>query len=126
MAMVSRSRSLGIIIVIAALCLAMTGCVRADTLKTLTARPQDITLYRGETQQLDIIASYTGGRTEKVTAQCTYQSSNTMVLYVSDSGKLLAQAPGAAAVTVTYSTGSDSRTITFSVTVIEGCVLPSA
>jgi len=108
-------KGLGIVIAVALLCVTVVGCGGATSLKSIAALPDQLNLYKYGMQQLSIIATYTGGKTEEVTAQCTYESSDKMVLVVDQNGYVEALAIGEAIITVTYTKDSVTMTITIPV-----------
>jgi uncharacterized protein YjdB len=86
-------------------------------------------LYKDGSQQLSIVAKYTGGNTEEVTNKCTYESSDRLVVAVDKEGYVVAFAPGEVTITVTYTDTKDSvmKTITIPVTVRqETCTSPGS
>jgi len=90
---------------------AISGGVALDS---IAASPESVTLDDvDETQQLTVTATYSDASTVDVTAEASYESSDTSVATVSTGGLITAVAEGDATVTVTY----DTKTTTVSVTV---------
>jgi len=108
-------KGLGIVIAVALLCVTVVGCGGTTTLKSIAVLQDELSLYKSGEQQLSIIATYTGGKTEEVTAQCTYESSDRMVLAVDQGGYVVALATGDAIITVTYTNTKDSVTMTITI-----------
>ena len=88
------------------------------SLDSIAASPSEVNLTIGKTQQLTITATYSDASTDNVTAEASYESSDTSVATVSDAGVITAIVEGSATITVSYQT----KTAEVSVTVSEAGV----
>lgn len=86
------------------------------TLESISAEPESVSLLVDETEQLVVTATYSDASEADVTAEATYESSDTSVATVS-AGLITAVAEGSATVTVSYTEAEITRTDTVSVTV---------
>jgi len=89
----------------------------AVTLESISAEPESVSLFVGETQQLTVTATYSDESTADVTADSSYESSDTSVVTVSDAGLITGVAQGSATVTVSYTEGGITATTDVPVTV---------
>jgi len=91
--------------------------INMPMLEALDASPPSVSLAVGETQQLTITATYSDDATADVTGEATYESSDTSVAAVSDTGLITAVAGGSATIAVSYSEQGIIKTIHVPVTV---------
>jgi len=108
--------ALGIVLIVALLGATAVGCT-TSTVKSIAASPNKISLAVKGTQQLTITATDTKGKTENVTAKCTYKSNNEKLATVSKGGLVTGVAAGSANVTVSYTKDKVTKTVTVPVTV---------
>lgn len=72
------------------------------TLSSLTVAPTTLTLDVGETESLAVTARYSDGRTELITTEGTFTTSDETVATVNNAGAVTAAGPGSATITVTF------------------------
>lgn len=93
----------------------LSGCwlFPESKLDYIEANPKEVTLYLtqvpGNTQQLEVTASYIDGNIADVTLECDYApstASDTEVVTVSDEGLITAKSKGKAKVLVSYTEGN--------------------
>jgi len=89
------------------------------TLESIAASPESVTLDVDGTQQLTVTATYSPASTVDVTAEASYESSDTSVATVSAAGLITGVAEGDATVTVSYTEDGITETASVSVTVAE-------
>lgn len=90
----------------------MVGPSDSDaTIQRIEAIPDSVTLAPGQTQQVLVRAHYSDGRVEDVTAWSKFESTDVSVLKVDESGRVTVQAPGAAAVSVWFSSLVDMASV---------------
>ena len=128
-------KGLAIAIAVALLCIIVAGCGKVSPgqpVGTPSGQPQgehvlqSITAYPSEflnvdnraVQQLSIIATYADGKTEEVTDQCTYETTDRLVATVDKDGFLMALQPGEAFVTVTFTKDGVTKTTVIPVSVV--------
>ena len=71
-------------------------------LESIAVTPESAKIDVGDTQQFTVIATYTGGITEDVTAEADWASSNTGVATIDDAGLATGVAGGTAEITATF------------------------
>jgi len=81
-------------------------------LQSIVASPTEISLAVDEIQQLTVTATYSDASTVDVTAEASYESSNTSVATVSAAGLITGVAEGSATVTVSYQTETAEVSVT--------------
>jgi hypothetical protein len=84
----------------------------------LRMKPGGATLTIGEERTLVIEGVTARGETFPLSTEVTFESSNPSVVFVDDSGELLASTRGSAAVTATFDGGIDNPSITENFTVV--------
>lgn len=84
---------------------------------SLAVAPATATVQIGETQQLTATATMFDGTTQNVSATASYQSSNTNIATVSDTGLVTAVGAGQAVITATYGSGGRIVTAASAITV---------
>jgi len=89
----------------------------AVALESIAASPESVSLDVDETQQLTVTATYSDASTADVTAEASYESSDTSVATVSTGGLITGVAEGSATVTVSYTEDEITKTTTVPVTV---------
>jgi hypothetical protein len=93
-----------------------TLTVTAATLVSLTVTPANRSIAAGSTQQFIATGTFSDSTTQDLTAQVTWNSSNTGVSTISTSG--LAAGAAGGTVTITATSGSISGTATLTVTAV--------
>jgi hypothetical protein len=127
-------RGLAIAIAVVLLCITAAGCGGAGSeqplqpsekpqgppvLQSIAAYPSSLNnVDNRAVQQLTITATYSDGKTEEVTDQCTYETTDRKVATVDKDGFLMALTPGDATVTVIFTEGGVTKTTTIPVSVV--------
>ena len=93
-----------------------TLTVTSATLVSLTVTPANPSVAKGSTQQFAATGTFSDSTTQDLTAQVTWNSSNTGVATISTSG--LATGIAAGTVTITATSGAISGTATLAVTAV--------
>ncbi len=91
----------------------------APEIDSIEVIPGSINLAAGRSQQLTVIAHYSDGTTQDITAQASYQSSNVSAVTVDSSGLVTVISQGSAEVTVTYQGQTDIVPVTVTAPVVE-------
>lgn len=87
-------------------------------LASIEVIPAQSDLLVGETLQLKVIAKYSDGNTEDVTAQATYQSRNEAIASVVSGGLVTAKSAGTTDITVSYGSQTVSVSLLVSAPVV--------
>ena len=92
------------------------GCA-THSLKSIAPSLSKLSLVVNASQQLTISATYTKGSGKNVTALSIYKSSNDKIATVAKGGLVKGVAAGSASITVSYTEGKVTQTVTVPVTV---------
>jgi uncharacterized protein YjdB len=76
--------------------------VNVPDLLNIAVNPTSLNLAVGESQQLSVTASFADGSIQNVTNEASYQSGDSIVANVNDTGLVIGVSPGSTAITVTY------------------------
>lgn len=114
-------RHLKFFLLILLCCVGTVGCGGDDNVNLINVRalsglqlvPRTFSIRAGQTQQLQMNASYSDGATENVTTQATtWRSSNTSIATVSQAGLVTGVAPGVAIIESEFNGFTTSATAT--------------